>query len=89
MPGTRVSAVTSPSASAWRSADASCTARVASAILGPIPETPSRVRNRSRVSPSPKPYSVIESSRTIIAVISRASAPRCSVDSVAGVAMTL
>ena len=37
------------------------------------PDTPSRVRNRSRASASAKPYSVIESSRTIIAVISRAS----------------
>ena len=37
---------------------------------------------------SVKPYNVIESSRTIIAVISRASVPVRSVDSVDGVAFT-
>ena len=89
MPGTRVSAVTSPSASARRSAGASYTASVASAIFGPTPDTPSSVRNRSRASASENPYSVIESSRTIIAVISRASLPRRSVASVDGVAITL
>ena len=88
MPGTRVSAVTSPSASAWRSAGASCTASVAIASRGPTPETDSRVWNRSRESASAKPYSVIESSRTIIAVISRASVPRRSVASVDGVVLT-
>ena len=45
--------------------------------------------NRSRASASAKPYSVIESSRTIIAMISRASLPRRSVASVDGVAITL
>ena len=88
MPGTRVKAVTSLSANAWRNAGASCTASVASAIFGPTPDTDSKVQNRSRASESAKPYSVIESSRTIIAVTSRASVPRRKVDSVDGVALT-
>ena len=88
MPGTRVSAATSLSASACRSAAASCTASVAMASRGPTPETDSSVRNRSRVSASENPYSVIESSRTIIAVTSRASLPCRSVASVEGVAFT-
>ena len=65
------------------------TAWVANAILGPTPDTPSRVRNRSRASRSAKPYSVWESSLTIMAVVSRTSAPRLTVARVAGVAMTL
>ncbi|COW31335.1 Uncharacterised protein [Mycobacterium tuberculosis] len=77
-----------PSASTCRSAGASCTASAAIASRGPTPETDSSVRNRSRVSPSGNPYSVIESSRTIIAVISRASVPCRNVASVAGVAFT-
>jgi hypothetical protein len=40
-------------------------------------------------SPSAKPYSVIESSRTIIAVTRRASAPRLRLASVDGVHITL
>ena len=40
--------------------------------------------NRSRASESAKPYNVIESSRTIIAMTSRASVPRRSVASVDG-----
>ncbi|BBN49001.1 hypothetical protein JPH1_34760 [Mycobacterium avium subsp. hominissuis] len=88
IPGTRVSAATSPSRRAWRSAPASCTASVAIASRGPTPDTDSRVRNKSRVSVSVKPYNVIESSRTIIAVISRACVPVRSVDSVEGVALT-
>src|SRR5947209_976690 len=55
IPGTRVSAVTSPLASACRSAAASYTASVASAIFGPTPDTPSNVRNRSRASASGNP----------------------------------
>ena len=58
-------------------------------MLRPDTRTPtSSVVNRSRASESAKPYSVIESSRTIIAVTSRASAPRRSVASVDGVAFT-
>ncbi len=88
MPGTRVSAATSLSCSAWRSAVASCTARVAIASRGPTPDTDSSVRNRSRVSESRKPYNVIESSRTIIAVTNLAWVPCRSVASVDGVAFT-
>ena len=88
MPGTRVSAATSLSASACRSAAASCTASVAMASRGPTPETDNSVRNRSRVSESENPYNVIESSRTIIAVTSRASVPCRTVASVDGVAFT-
>jgi len=88
LPGTRVSAATSPSCSAWRSAAASCTASVAIASRGPTPDTDSSVRNRSRVSEWGNPYSVIESSRTIIAVISLAWLPWRSVASVDGVAFT-
>ena len=55
MPGTRVSAATSPSANAWRSAEASCTASVAIASRGPTPETDSSVRKRSLLSPSTNP----------------------------------
>src|SRR6202012_5193923 len=55
MPGTRVRAFTSPSASACRSALASEPASLAKAIFGPMPETPSSVRNRSRASPSGNP----------------------------------
>ncbi len=87
--GIRVSAVTSPSPIACRRDGPSYIASAPSAMLGPIPETPSSVRNRLRASESAKPYNVIESSRTIIAVISRASAPRRRVASVAGVAITL
>ena len=39
------------------------------------PRNPSKVRNRSRASASANPYSVCESSRTIIAVMSRDSVP--------------
>ena len=79
----------SPSAIARRSVGPSYMANAARAMLGPMPDTASSVRNRLRASASAKPYSVIESSRTIIAVISRASLPRCRVARVVGVAMTL
>src|ERR1700751_2619612 len=82
IPGTRVSAATSPSCSARRSVAASCTASVAIANRGPTPDTDSSVRNRSRVSVSGNPYNVIESSRTIIAVTSLAWLPCRSVASV-------
>src|ERR1700742_1034721 len=84
IPGTRVSAATSLSCSACRSAAASCTASVAIASRGPTPDTESSVRNRSRVSVSLNPYNVMESSRTTIAVISLASVPVRSVASVDG-----
>jgi hypothetical protein len=79
----------SPSAIARLSVGPSYIANAPRAMLGPMPDTASNVRKRLRASASEKPYNVIESSRTIIAVISRASPPRCRVANVVGVAITL
>ena len=84
IPGTRVSAVASPSARARRSASGSSTASVARASRGPTPLTVCSSVNSSRSSASANPKSVSESSRTTSDVASRACSPRRSRASVAG-----
>ena len=72
IPGTLVRATRSPVVTAARSASGLCTASIARASLGPTPDTVWTVSNTCRSSSSANPYSVSDSSRTTIAVASRA-----------------